>query len=172
MPANKDFERKCQICKRSNFNGRMLGPLIHTNSISAHYNCVLYSPVTPKAECVASCPEDEAIAGVSTRFIRNEGRRAQRLVIKKQTHNSNYYSFMSPLRLSSSQTCNYCKASGANVGCCYDVGNDAVLKFCSKKYHIDCGLDGGVSFTVTSNRGTVSLCFEHRDTIERSEKIY
>lgn len=81
MPPTKDFERKCEICKRSNFNGRMLGPLIHTNSISAHYNCVLYSPITPDAESVAPRPEDEAIAGVSTRFIREEGRRAQKLVI-------------------------------------------------------------------------------------------
>lgn len=82
MPPSKNHERKCEICKRSNFNSRMLGPLIHTNSISAHFNCVLYSPVTPDAESFAPRPEDEAVAGVSTRFIRDEGRRAQKLVQK------------------------------------------------------------------------------------------
>lgn len=85
MSPPAEFERKCEICKRSNFNGRMLGPLIHTDSISAHFNCVLYSPVTPDAESIAVRPEDKAIAGVSTRFIRDEGRRAQRLVIKKKS---------------------------------------------------------------------------------------
>lgn len=78
MPAN---ERKCEICKRSNFNGRMLGPLIDMHSISAHFNCVLFYPVTPAAESLAPQPGDDAIAGVSTRFIRQEGHRAQKLVI-------------------------------------------------------------------------------------------
>lgn len=84
MPPSKNFERKCEICKRSHFNSRMLGPLIHTKSISAHFNCVLYSPVTPDAESFAPRAEDDAIAGVSTRFISDEGRRAQKLVKKNQ----------------------------------------------------------------------------------------
>lgn len=66
--------------------------------------------------------------------------------------------------------CNYCKAKGANSGCCYDVGSDTVLRFCSKKYHIDCGLKAGVLFSISNNRGAVSLCYDHRDKIERSGK--
>lgn len=69
--------------------------MIH-KSISAHFNCVLYSPVTPDAESVAPRPEDDAIAGVSTRFIRVEGRRAKKMV---NTEKSNWIQllFMSPL---------------------------------------------------------------------------
>lgn len=80
MPANKGFERKCEICRRDNYNGRMLGPLIHTKTISAHYNCVMFSPVTPDETSRRDNPNDDAIAGVTARFIREEGGRAKQLV--------------------------------------------------------------------------------------------
>lgn len=78
--ANKKFERKCEICGRSNRNERILGPLIHTQTISAHYNCVLFSPVTVDAISIASKSEDDGICGVTARFIRSEGNRAKKLV--------------------------------------------------------------------------------------------
>lgn len=81
MPANKDFERKCEICLRSILNDRVLGRLQHTKTISAHVNCVLYSPVSPDSMSLASRPDDDAIAGVKSRFIRDEGARAKKLVI-------------------------------------------------------------------------------------------
>lgn len=65
------------------------------------------------------------------------------------------------------QICNYCKSVGANVGCCFDIGNDSVQKFCRKKYHVDCGYEAGATFNVGQDRGTVSICFEHRDPLER-----
>lgn len=81
MPATKDFERKCTICQRKDFNDRMLGPLIHTKTISGHFNCVLYSPIMPDAVSIASNKGDDGIAGVKSRFIREEGARASKLVI-------------------------------------------------------------------------------------------
>lgn len=81
MSANKGFERKCAICRRKEFNGRMLGPLIATKTISAHFNCVLFSPITPDTTSLAPNQGDDAIAGVSSRFIREEGKRACQLVI-------------------------------------------------------------------------------------------
>lgn len=65
------------------------------------------------------------------------------------------------------QVCNYCKKKGAHIGCCKDIGTDLMLKFCPKKYHVDCGMHAGAMFSVSKNRGTVSLCFDHRDSIER-----
>lgn len=81
MPATKDFERKCTICQRKECNDRMLGPLIHTKTISGHFNCILYSPVMPDAGSIASNKGDDGIAGVKSRFIREEGARASKLVI-------------------------------------------------------------------------------------------
>lgn len=65
------------------------------------------------------------------------------------------------------QTCNFCKTIGAHIGCCADIGTDSESRFCPKRYHIDCGMEAGASFTVTKGNGTVSLCFDHRDAIER-----
>lgn len=78
--ASMKFDRKCEICGRSNQNGRMLGPLIHTRTISAHYNCVLFSPTTVDANSLSSGSEDSGICGVTSRFIRSEGSRAKKLV--------------------------------------------------------------------------------------------
>lgn len=77
---NSKFKRVCEVCKRSNWNGRILGPMVVTRTLSAHFNCVLYSPITPDAVHFAPNPEDDAIAGVSSRFIRTEGKRAKELV--------------------------------------------------------------------------------------------
>lgn len=77
----KVFGRKCEICRRSTFDQRTLGPLVHTKTISGHFNCVLYSPVAPDATSLAPHPEDDSIAGVTTRFVREEGKRAKKLVI-------------------------------------------------------------------------------------------
>lgn len=59
----------------------MLGPMIHTKTISAHFNCVAFSPVTPDKTSLAPNQGDDAIAGVTARFIREEGHRAFKLVI-------------------------------------------------------------------------------------------
>lgn len=74
------FERKCEICGRANENDRTLGPLVHTRTISAHYNCVLFSPVAVDAT-TAQQSKNDGICGASTRFIRSEGSRAKKLVI-------------------------------------------------------------------------------------------
>lgn len=59
----------------------MLGPIIHTKTISAHFNCVLYSPVTPDALDLQTREEEDAISGVKSRFVRTEAARAKKLVI-------------------------------------------------------------------------------------------
>lgn len=76
----KKSERVCEICKRSNWHGRILGPMVITKTLFAHFNCVLYSPVTPDEASLAPNPEKDAIAGVSSRFVRTEGKRAGNLV--------------------------------------------------------------------------------------------
>lgn len=81
MPASKYNHRLCEICGRKSFNARMLGPLLHTTTISAHFNCVLFSAQTPDATNIAARPEDDAIAGVTSRFIRSVGMHAKKLVI-------------------------------------------------------------------------------------------
>lgn len=77
---NMPQRQVCEICKRSVLNARLLGPLIHTRTITAHYNCVLFIPVTPHSTSRRHNETDDAIAGVSTRFIRDEGARAKLLV--------------------------------------------------------------------------------------------
>lgn len=77
----RQFERKCEICQRKHFNDRLLGPLMHTKTISAHFNCVLYSPVTPDALDLQTREEEDAIGGVKSRFVRAEAGRAKKLVI-------------------------------------------------------------------------------------------
>lgn len=146
----------------------MLGPFIQTKTISAHFMCVLFSPVTPDESSQRNNPDDDAIAGVSARFIRNEGLRAERLVTFfgcQYRADSNYFLLL--VFYSAKQICNYCKAKSAHTGCCMDTGTDSVIKFCSKKYHIDCGIKAGASFNVCKDRGTVSICYEHREPIER-----
>lgn len=81
MLPSKCTNRKCEICGRKDFNARMLGPLIHTPSISAHFKCVLFSPQTPDKTSFAERPEDDAIAGVTSRFIRSVGAHARKMVI-------------------------------------------------------------------------------------------
>lgn len=68
----------CEICKRDSRNEKLLGPFVQTKTIGAHYNCVIYCPVTP--EDVEKDITKEGIGGVSTRFVRFEGRRAADLV--------------------------------------------------------------------------------------------
>lgn len=95
MPATKNFERQCTICRRKERNDRLLGPLIHTKTISGHFNCILYTPVMPDAGSIASNHEDDAIAGVKSRFIRDEGVRASKLVtIKCNSMLFHSYSFV------------------------------------------------------------------------------
>lgn len=163
----KDFERKCVICGRNHLNDRMLGPLIHLTQISAHFNCVLFSPVTPDSLSRREGSDGGSISGVSTRFIRIEAQRAKKLVFLVSVTPSLLPFLIYLCLFVSFQTCNYCHAIGANAGCCYDTGTDLVVKFCSKKYHIDCGMSAGASFTVSKDRGTVSICYNHRDAIER-----
>lgn len=73
-------KRVCEICKRSKWHGRILGPIVITKTVTAHFNCVLYSPITPDVSSLAPNPENDAIAGVSARFVRTEGKRAEKLV--------------------------------------------------------------------------------------------
>lgn len=87
MSSKGKFDRKCEICLRDNYNERMLGPLMHTKSISAHYSCVLYSPVTPDAVSLAHHQKDDGIAGVTARLIREEGSRSKQLVKIKMRWN-------------------------------------------------------------------------------------
>lgn len=88
-------ERKCEICKRNKFNPQQLGPFIQTKTISAHFNCVLFSPINPSQSSRRNNPDDDAIAGMSARFVRKEGARAKKLVynFRKQLfhHVFNHY---------------------------------------------------------------------------------
>lgn len=80
-PTKKKFKRHCAICLRSSTNESKLGPFINLASISAHYLCVRFSPVTPaKDEIVDEPTPGTSMAGVSSRFIRMEGARAKKLV--------------------------------------------------------------------------------------------
>lgn len=172
MPASKYNRRLCEICGRKDFNARMLGPLLHTTTISAHFNCVLFSAQTPDTTSIAAQPEDDAIAGVTSRFIRSVGTHAKKLVIfficSILFSTSEISHFLSRFSLFHfCQRCDFCKRNGANTGCCFDIGTDDVVRFCPKQYHVDCGLQGGASFNVSDGRGTVSICYEHRDHIER-----
>lgn len=97
MSNNKEdrFTKKCEICARSTRDERRLGPFIETKTIAAHYNCVIYSPVAPDKTDVKA----DGIAGVTNRFIRNEGKRAKALVsilfcscIKILSHRSIFHS--------------------------------------------------------------------------------
>lgn len=54
--------------------------MVVTKTVSAHFNCVLYSPETPGEASLAPDPEKDAIAGVTSRFVRTEGKRAALLV--------------------------------------------------------------------------------------------
>lgn len=102
---SRQFEGKCEICQRKNFNGRLLGPLIHTKATSAHFNCVLYSPVTADALelDLQTHEEEDAIGDVKSRFVRAEAARAKKLVIFSdsfsvaQTHSNtiSFYRFVS-----------------------------------------------------------------------------
>lgn len=83
MPKQKvQTEKVCRICKRSNRNDFVLGPWVDAtkSEISAHFNCILYNPVMPDALSIPSNPETDSIGGVSTRYARYEGDRADRLV--------------------------------------------------------------------------------------------
>lgn len=159
------FDKKCIICQRSCESDRLLGPLITQNSFSAHFNCVLLSPVNPGAE---SRTENGGIAGVTLRFIRAEARRASHLVSTAFQNNYHWLANNSHvICLFYLQRCNFCKKNGANVSCCFDIGGNAGPRHCPRKYHVDCGTLARASFNVAVGRGTVSVCFEHRDAIER-----
>lgn len=169
MPKSKKTwidAKKCAICARSTRDEKTLGPFIETDTIAAHYKCVLFNSVAPEKVDFAA----DGINGVSSRFIRSQGKRALPLVIfpsvllfflKCNTENLQCNPFFS------FKICVYCKRGGANIGCCRDIGDDTVPKFCRRRYHVDCGLEKRASFTISSNCGPVSLCFEHRDLKER-----
>lgn len=53
MAPEKCFKSKCEVCGRNNLNDRMLGPLIRTNTVTANFNCVLFSPVMPDVTSIA-----------------------------------------------------------------------------------------------------------------------
>lgn len=132
--------------------------------------CVLFSPVTPDEASQRDNPDDDAIAGVSARFIRKEGVRAEKLVTFSRSGpdaSIDHNLIILYCCYSAIQICNYCRAKSAHTGCCMDIGTDSVIKYCSKKYHIDCGIKAGASFNVCKDRGTVSICYEHREPIER-----
>lgn len=69
--------KKCRICTRSTRDENTLGPFRETDTVAAHYKCVLFSPVVPDKLDF----DPNGIAGMSARFIRDEGRRAEPLVI-------------------------------------------------------------------------------------------
>lgn len=171
-PTKKKFKRLCAICLRSSTDESKLGPFINLASISAHYLCVRFSPVTPEKDEIVDEPNTgTSMAGVTCRFIRMEGARAKKLVriiclsFLNISINLQLITFFPSL--SKTQICNYCKAGGANSGCCFDIGSDEAIKFCKKKYHIDCGISAGAVFSVSKGRGVVSICYDHRDPIER-----
>lgn len=59
------------------------------------------------------------------------------------------------------QRCEFCKKKRELT--LFSIGSDS----CGKKYHVDCGVENGAFFDVGDGQGTVSLCYEHRDPIER-----
>lgn len=81
MASKNEIEKICGICRRSTIDERALGHFQESKSVAAHVNCVLFSPVTPDATSLITRPEDDGIAGVSARFIRQEIKRAKNLVI-------------------------------------------------------------------------------------------
>lgn len=151
----------CKVCARATENPRLLGKFEESDGIFAHHYCVLFSPSVPdKLDLKA-----DGICGRSERFIRAEGKRARSLVIL--SFRFFLFSYRSSVRSFFLQICIYCKKGGSNAGCCFDIGTDKILKFCPRRYHVDCGLDKLASFTVSLNCGTVSLCYKHRDSIEK-----
>lgn len=82
MASKKKTGKKCDICLRDTLNDRALGRLQETRTITAHVNCVLFSPVSPDKTSLTSRPEDDGIAGVTSRFVRQEGKRAKKLVFQ------------------------------------------------------------------------------------------
>lgn len=156
------FEKKCEICMRSHNDPKWLGPFLEINSIAAHYNCVIFNPEKPTQ---VDLDPTNPIGGVTTRYIRTEGKRAKSLVII--FNESDFFrSIIFHLFLSLiNQICVYCKRGGANAGCCRRITN--MPTYCTRSYHVDCALKKNASFTYSGNCGTVSLCFEHRDTVER-----
>lgn len=152
----------CKVCARAIQNPRLLGVFEGSDGIFAHSKCVLFSPVVPDKVHLKS----DGICGLSERFIRTEGKRAKSLVI----FSFRFFLFFHIAHrrvFFALQICIYRKKGGANVGCCFDIGTDKILKFCSRRYHVDCGLAKGASFTVSLNCGTVSLCYGHRNSIEK-----
>lgn len=72
--------KSCEICGRANRDDRRLGPLITVEKsfITAHYQCVLFCPKTPETGEYGV----DGIAGMTARFIRDEGKRVKSLVLE------------------------------------------------------------------------------------------
>lgn len=80
MPPKQEAKKSCYICLRSIENDHLLGPLITTKTITAHFLCVLFNPVTPDADDFAAPEKDGGICGLSARYIREQAGRAAKLV--------------------------------------------------------------------------------------------
>lgn len=80
MPPKQKAKKSCFICLRSIENEHLLGPLITTKTITAHFLCVLFNPVTPDADDFAAPEKDGGICGLSARYIREQAGRAAKLV--------------------------------------------------------------------------------------------
>lgn len=74
------FEQMCAICLRGDDDNLMLGPFVDLKTISAHFLCVRFSPVTPQKCEMSETATGSSMAGVTSRFIRNEGARSKKLV--------------------------------------------------------------------------------------------
>lgn len=160
LKVRVSFEmNKCEICQTTK-NARSLGPFIVVDGYAVHYHCAIFSSkIEPDS--------DRGEFGITSRFIRAEVKRARNLVIFFRNLKSDFFFIFLDLF---PQQCSYCKRNGANIGCCHDIGTDAVLKFCPRRYHVYCGMEKNASFTLSGNCGPVSLCFEHRDPIEKWEQ--
>lgn len=82
MPPKQKAKKSCFICLRSIENDHLLGPLITTKTITAHFLCVLFNPVTPDADDFAAPEKDGGICGLSARYIREQANRAAKLVLQ------------------------------------------------------------------------------------------
>lgn len=63
------------------------------------------------------------------------------------------------------QICAHCKRKGANIGCWHEVTPNSNM-ICDRSYHVDCGMQRGATFVVSSSFITLSKCFMHSDIPE------
>lgn len=55
------------------------------------------------------------------------------------------------------------------MGCWHEIRKDSKL-FCDRSYHVDCGMQRGATFTVSSDSITLSKCWVHSDKSESHDQ--